>query len=1485
MRHRGPHFVTSFLTAGVLFLALFSSPVPSYAASMADYTNYPLFMAQNVPPNILFVVDFSDAMLPAAYGAYPLSYNSSGIGATYASNYNGKGLTVTDSTDVFDPSRTWFGMFDSRGCYSTSSSQFTSRIPKTLVTDACGSSQWDGNFLNWLAMRKIDQAKKVLIGGRTLSASNIDGSANTLLGEPKTGQHGSTNTCNSTSEACFRYVKFVPDLALVGRVPTTLPADTASFSAGSEAPGTISSTGMSVLGVGTSFTRQFRVGDTIQAGGLTRTVQGLTDDTHLTVSSSFAPNLSAGTRYYSPGRYFGSGEGNIYVNNSATVNPFCSSSCIYSIQVDLTSETTAYRAAQSTGLLQNLDTNNMRVGVMFTNSTNGVAATVFRPFDGNFNSSAITGIRNQALSAYAALAEGTYEALCYYRNSQGPCFRNSPADFSASVGASGDPFFFVSYNQMVQCCKSFILMVSSGIPSDDGNNTPNPAPFGNLFAGADTIGLSTTWLDNVAFYGQTHNVRNQPSGTAGYLQGTHNVTFYSVNAMGGAAGSAVLASAAKWGGFIDRNGNGVPESSGQSCTYPVGSTLGSGVSTSSPEWDVNQDCTPDTYFDASEGGQLEAQITLAISSILKRAASGTNVSVLANSSSGEGALYQAYFFPAQFEGLNEINWLGYVQGLFIDTFGNLREDFSAPGCTGPPDGRLILQDDCIIKLRYDVSTNTVKVDRYHDLNGDGVADTPAPFETVSLQDIQPIWEAGARLAYTTPGSKCSTDQAGVSCRRILTWTDTNNDKTVSAGEVFEFKTANQASLCPYLNGTNVTTCFSGGAGGAGQTEAANIIRFLRGEDGVSLGGLRDRTITWPNPDGGTAVANVWKLGDVVYSTPTVVGTPQERYDVIYGDQTYVPFYRQYKSRRQVAYVGANDGMLHAFNAGFYTAGDDPSTPGAIEHGFFMTAPPASIASTRATPKLGAELWAFIPQALLPHLQWFTRTDYTHVSYVDLKPKVTDARIFTPDADHPNGWGTILIAGMRFGGSCGACTSTNGAPPMTVTADFNADGNLTDPGDTRTFYSAYMVLDVTNPEKDPVLLWVFTDSSLGLSTSYPAVLRVSPTTDATTDNTNAKWFVVFGSGPTGYVGNSSQVAKFFVVDLQAGPTYNGSGVFTGAAFATGDANSFMGDAVTVDADLDFRVDVIYAGNTISNGAGPPSFIGKMYRITTASSTNTANWGITGAGGRVPSVLLSSFPYTTLQATTCATTSPCKVGPVTEAPSISIDMNSNFWIFWGTGRFWAPADKPNTDIQDLFGVKDCILSKTCTDQTVEHHNLLNVSSATVCIVCSSSQVTGVSGVTSFDSSGGGSLIGTVNSMDGWFTTLSASGERSLSKPTVLGGIVFFPSFIPSSDLCTPSGEGNLYALYYITGTASNNSVIGTTVVGSDTVVIRSIALGAGIPSQVALQIGTKGSGAEGSSSGSGSSGGVTAFIQSSSGVTEQLAINARSPWSRILSWRDL
>ena len=334
------------------------------------------------------------------------------------------------------------------------------------------------------------------------------------------------------------------------------------------------------------------------------------------------------------------------------------------------------------------------------------------------------------------MSEALYEGLCLYRKAQGPCYSNSGSwstgYSSGGLNASGDPFFFASMNQSVRCCKNYVLMIGPGIGVSDGDAPDITTPFGNLFTGTNlgvvTSGAAGDRLDDVASYGRTHDLRSD-------LAGTQFVTFYAVNAMGGPGGAVLLASAAKYGGFKDLNSDNAVELPGtQPCNYPPGSNLGSGNSFSSPEWDQKPvgfpDCVPDTFFDASSGENLKDQINAAINDILQQAASGTSISVLASSSSGDGTIYQAFFYPSTpGQNNNNVAWLGYLQGLWVDSFGNLREDRNSLG--GGPDGRHVYKDDDIIQTRLDPFTNTVLVDCFKDSQrrwpagyGDALPDHP-----------------------------------------------------------------------------------------------------------------------------------------------------------------------------------------------------------------------------------------------------------------------------------------------------------------------------------------------------------------------------------------------------------------------------------------------------------------------------------------------------------------------------------------------------------------------------------------------------------------------------------------------------------------------------------------------------------------------------------------------------------------------------------------
>ena len=134
----------------------------------------------------------------------------------------------------------------------------------------------------------------------------------------------------------------------------------------------------------------------------------------------------------------------------------------------------------------------------------------------------------------------------------------------------------------------------------------------------------------------------------------------------------------------------------------------------------------------------------------------------------------------------------------------------------------------------------------------------------------------------------------------------------------------------------------------------------------------------------------------------------------------------------------------------------------------------------------------------------------------------------------------------------------------------------------------------------------------------------------------------------------------------------------------------------------------------------------------------------------------------------------------------------------------------------------------------------------------------------------------SKDGWYTTLPNTGERALSRPLIFGGIVFFPTYQPTTqtDLCLVTGQSRLYALYYKTGSANETPVVGTT--GTTTKQVNRVAsLGQGLATEAVVHIGKGG--------GQGQAG---IFTQNSLGqVFGTDVVTAGSITSRFLSWYDV
>ena len=238
-------------------------------------------------------------------------------------------------------------------------------------------------------------------------------------------------------------------------------------------------------------------------------------------------------------------------------------------------------------------------------------------------------------------------------------------------------------------------------------------------------------------------------------------------------------------------------------------------------------------------------------------------------------------------------------------------------------------------------------------------------------------------------------------------------------------------------------------------------------------------------------------------------------------------------------------------------------------------------------------------------------------------------------------------------------------------------------------------------------------------------------------------------------------------------------------------------------------------------------------------------------------------------------PQYLGPVTAGSTVTLDDSGNTWVFFGTGRFFSSADKADQHPNYLVGVKDSVLrgSSGCVQSDAvncTNQNLLDVSSAQVCVSCASgNQVQGVGSFTTFSA-----LQQGITAMDGWViqlapntgsTTLGA--ERSLVNPTLIGGAVFFPTFTPNNDICVSTGNSTLYSMYYLTGTGYTDPIMGVDASGFSK---RSASLGEGLASSVAIQIGAQPTGMSG-------------FYQSSNSVMSKITPKPPSSiWSQYISW---
>ncbi|HUF71501.1 MAG TPA: PilC/PilY family type IV pilus protein [Gammaproteobacteria bacterium] len=315
--------------------------------------------------------------------------------------------------------------------------------------------------------------------------------------------------------------------------------------------------------------------------------------------------------------------------------------------------------------------------------------------------------------------------------------------------------------------------------------------------------------------------------------------------------------AAKWGGFEDLNGNGLPDLT--------------------EEWDEDADGVPDNYFLVTNALTLNDQLRNAFNQILSTTSSASSVATNSTRLDTETLIYQARF--------RSDDWTGQLIAYALELDGSLGT------------------------VRWDAADLVPNHSSRNILSRDGAV----------------------------PGAAGGID---------FLWGD------LSATQ--------QAALNQTPSGT-------------ADTLGDERLDWLRGDQSTELsqgGTFRNRSST---------------LGDIINSDPQFVGAPNFGYEALPsgtpGQATYQAYLQSKldtngSTLKPMIYVGANDGMLHGFDA-----------------------------------ETGVERFAYVPSTLIPELNELMQNNYVHRYYVD-------GHVFVGDAYIDRGgdrWASVLVGTTGAGG--------------------------------------------------------------------------------------------------------------------------------------------------------------------------------------------------------------------------------------------------------------------------------------------------------------------------------------------------------------------------------------------------------------------------------------------------------------------------------------
>ncbi|WP_219215086.1 PilC/PilY family type IV pilus protein [Variovorax boronicumulans] len=581
-------------------------------------------------------------------------------------------------------------------------------------------------------------------------------------------------------------------------------------------------------------------------------------------------------------------------------------------------------------------------------------------------------------------------------------------------------------------------------------------------------------------------------------------------------------------------------------------------------------------------------------------------------------------------------------------------------------------------------------------------------------------------------------------------------------------------------------------------DSSSRLSYLRGD--------RSNEVTTSGT--GTFRARNSVLGDIVNSSPTWVGAPTLPYkglwtDALFptttmpeGGTSYAAFASANATRTNVVYVGANDGLLHGFRAGAYTAGGAFDTTAAND---------------------GRELLAYMPNAALTTIRSttpaldYSSPQYSHNAFVDATPG-------TGDLYYGGAWHTWIVGGLGAGGNA---TGVVGDATSIATGTLYAL-DVTNPGNFSETNASSLVLGEWNSNTLACTgdtTGSLCKDSLGSVYGTPIIRRLH----------DGNWAVLFGNGLNS---NSGKAGLFIMTVNQATGVksfrFLEAGTGSGPKTATnGTITARNGIAYVTSADLDddHVTDYVYAGDVFGN----------VWRFDLTSSS-PANWAVRAA----PVFATGSQPITTR---------------VTVTSSIAASIAPRVLVSFGTGQIMpqtlTSSATPATGSQAIYGIWDwdmaawnakstsqytsltgaqtvntaALQTQTATTLTYNNGNISDVRTVTQNAVCWKGSTTCSGGATN-------------NPHYGWRLVLPGTNEQIVYNPVISDGLFLVNTTLPAvTQTLTCDAQpasGFTMAIAPETGGAPRSSYFGdatNNVITTNGLVVAGIGLsGVGSPSIV-------------------------------------------------------